>query len=183
MKKLALLLVTVLLTACQNAPNKIIIQPNYTYPSSNAFIDNMALTVQDIRQNATALRVIETDKTVKIPSNNLEQALAKTLSNALTNNGVNLDPYAATQMQIDIHQLEVIVQQQTFKYRSEGIVELEVKISQGNRNFSKYYNGNQNSEGPLFHDKAKIESQINTLLEQLINRIVNDNELHEFIKS
>ena len=66
--------------------------------------------------------------------------------------------------------------------KSEGIIELEVKLNKGKRSFNKYYNGSQNNEGPLIFDKAKVEGQLNTLLEQMISRIVNDAELKEFLQ-
>jgi uncharacterized lipoprotein len=49
-------------------------------------------------------------------------------------------------------------------------------------NFSKRYSGNANLSGPLGHDRAKIEGQLNKLTEQLITRIVSDPELIAFLE-
>jgi uncharacterized lipoprotein len=44
------------------------------------------------------------------------------------------------------------------------------------------YRGGANLEGPLSHDRAKIESQLNKLTEQLITRIVSDPELIAYLE-
>jgi len=182
MKIIALLLCVFAISACQSLPDRIIIAPNYTAAAQLSIANNIDLSVQDHRESSTTLRILKKDDVTKVASNDLVQSLDIALSKALKNSGVNINAASQNQMALHIHQLEVIVKQQTLKYRSEGIIELEVKLNKGKRSFNKYYNGSQNSEGPLIFDKAKVEGQLNTLLEQMISRIVNDVELQEFLQ-
>lgn len=182
MKKIALLFCILAVSACQSLPERIIIAPNYTAAAQLSIANNIDLSVQDNRETHTTLRILKKDDVTKVASNDLEHSLNSALSKALKTNGVNINASSQNQMTLHIHQLEVIVKQQTLKYRSEGIIELEVKLNKGKRSFNKYYNGSQNSEGPLIFDKAKVEGQLNTLLEQMISRIVNDVELQEFLQ-
>ena len=182
MKKIALLFCVLAVSACQSLPERIIIAPNYTAAAQLSIANNIDLSVQDNRETPTTLRILKKDDVTKVASNDLEHSLNSALSKALENSGVNINASSQNQMALHIHQLEVIVKQQTLKYRSEGIIELEVKLNKGKRSFNKYYNGSQNSEGPLIFDKAKVEGQLNTLLEQMISRIVNDVELQEFLQ-
>lgn len=182
MKKVILSLSLLALAACQSAPSNIIIQPNYTAVGSQLQGKQFDVNVSDVRSSDSALKVISKDGTTTVPSNNLSLSLQKTLVNALKRHGANTDTQTNTQLELKIHQLEAIVKQETLKYRSESIIELEVIINQGSRRFAKYYNGNQQSEGPLLHDKARIESDLNTLLEQLISRMVTDQELKQFLQ-
>jgi uncharacterized lipoprotein len=182
MKKIALLVCVLAVSACQSLPERIIIAPNYTAAAQLSIANNIDLSVQDNRETPTTLRILKKDDVTKVASNDLVHSLDIALSKALKNSGVNINAASQNQMALHIHQLEVIVKQQTLKYRSEGIIELEVKLNKGSRSFNKYYNGSQNSEGPLIFDKAKVEGQLNTLLEQMISRIVNDAELKEFLQ-
>lgn len=182
MKKTALLFCVLAISACQSVPEDIIISPNYTAPAQLSIANNIFLSIQDDRDTPTTLKILKKDDTTKVASNDLEQSLDFALTKALKNSGVNINASSQNKMALHIHQLEVIVKQQTLKYRSEGIIELEVKLNKGKRSFNKYYNGSQNNEGPLIFDKAKVEGQLNTLLEQMISRIVNDAELKEFLQ-
>ncbi|SFC35500.1 YajG family lipoprotein [Pseudoalteromonas denitrificans] len=182
MKKIALFFCTLVLTACQTVPEKIIISPNYTDPAKLKLAQNIALSVKDVRETPTALRILNDKKVTEVSSNDLAQSLNFALSNALEKGDVSINVSSKNKMSLHIHQLEVIVEQQTLKYRSEGIIELEIRLSKGNRNFNKYYNGSQTNEGPLIFDKAKVEGQLNSLLEQMISRIVNDAELQTFLQ-
>ena len=182
MKQIALLSCILALSACQSLPERIIISPNYTASAQLSLANSIDLSVKDDRDSPTTLKVLKKDDITRVASNDLEHSLDIAFTKALKSSGVNINASSQNQMALHIHQLEVIVKQQTLKYRSEGIIELEVKLNQGKRSFNKYYNGSQNSEGPLIFDKAKVEGQLNTLLEQIISRIVNDAELQEFLQ-
>ena len=182
MKKVILSLSLLALAACQSAPSNIIIQPNYTAVGNQLQGKQFDVSVRDVRASNSALKVINKDGTTTVPSNNLSLSLQKTLIDALKRHGASSGAQTTNQLELNIHQLEAIVKQETLKYRSESIIELEVIINQGSRRFAKYYNGNQQSEGPLLHDKARIESDLNTLLEQLISRMVTDQELKQFLQ-
>ncbi|WP_170940644.1 YajG family lipoprotein [Pseudoalteromonas sp. NBT06-2] len=182
MKKIALLFYVLSISACQSLPERIIIAPNYTAVTQLKLANNIDLLVRDNRETPTALRILQKGDVTKVSSNDLEYSLNIALSKAFKNGDININSSSQNKMILLIHQLEVIVKQQTLKYRSEGIIELEVKLNKGKRSFNKYYNGSQNSEGPLIFDKAKVEGRLNTLLEQMISRIVNDAELQEFLQ-
>ncbi|KKK59551.1 hypothetical protein LCGC14_3033280, partial [marine sediment metagenome] len=65
---------------------------------------------------------------------------------------------------------------------SDAKIELGVRVIRSSSNFSKIYRGNASLAGPLGHDRAKIEGQLNKLTEQLITRMVSDPELLAFLE-
>ncbi|ATC95655.1 YajG family lipoprotein [Pseudoalteromonas tunicata] len=180
----AIILAASLLTlaACQNSPSQIIIQPNYTAVGNQLVAKSLNVTVTDARSSQSSLKILTADGTTTLPSNNLQTSLQRSFEAALERHGANTKNPSNTLAELKIHQLEAIVKQQTLKYRSEAIIELELIVTKGQRTFAKYYNGDQHGEGPLLHDKAKIESDLNTLLEQLISRMVTDVEFKEFLE-
>ena len=54
--------------------------------------------------------------------------------------------------------------------------------TQGQRTFEKTYSGQAQMMGPLTHDQAKVEGQLNELSEQVITRIISDPALLNFFK-
>ena len=84
--------------------------------------------------------------------------------------------------ELDIHALQAVVTETLMSHTSEAKIEFEVRVIRPTSNFSKRYSGNANLSGPLGHDRAKIEGQLNKLTEQLITRIVSDPELIAFLE-
>ena len=67
-------------------------------------------------------------------------------------------------------------------HSSNATIEFGVRVVKHASTFNKNYQGNANLEGPLSHDRAKIEGQLNKLTEQIITRIVSDPELIAYLE-
>ena len=182
MKAIILSVSLLTLTACQNSPSQIIIEPNYTASGSQLIAQNLNVTVADLRRTQNSLKIQTTDGPILLPSNNLQTSLKRSFETALERHGASTKNPSGTLVELKIHRLETIVQHKTLKYDSETIVELELIVTKGESTFSKYYNGTQRGEGPLKHDRAKIERDLNTLLEQLLSRMVTDIEFKQFLE-
>ena len=182
MKKILLLSMLVALTACSNQPNQLILNPVYKGGKVASINANISTSVIDLRGDNVTLKIIESDKVKTLASPGLTESVKSTLDSALSRNGASISNLATTRFELDIHALQAIVTEKIMTHTSHANIELGIRVIRSNSNFSKVYRGSANLEGPLRHDRAKIESQLNKLTEQLITRIVSDPELIAYLE-
>ncbi|WOC27105.1 YajG family lipoprotein [Pseudoalteromonas sp. N1230-9] len=182
MKKILLLSMLVALTACSNQPNQLILNPVYKSGKVTSINANISTSVIDLRGDNVTLKIIESDKVKTLASPGLTESVKSTLDSALSRNGASISNLATTRFELDIHALQAIVTEKMMTHTSHANIELGIRVIRSNSNFSKVYRGSANLEGPLRHDRAKIESQLNKLTEQLITRIVSDPELIAYLE-
>ena len=104
------------------------------------------------------------------------------IDSALSRNGASISNLATTRFEVDIHTLQAVVTEKMLTHTSDAKIELGLRVIRSTSNFSKTYRGNASLEAPLGHDRAKIEGQLNKLIEQLITRMVSDPELLAFLE-
>ncbi len=182
MKNYIIALSLATLIGCQSTPQNIILLPNYTVSHAAAFSVPATLTVLDKRNTNTTVTVNYADRQEALPSKQLVPNLTQSFSDAFTRRGSIITAQANHQIEIVLHQLHTGIEQQLHKHASSGTVDIELKMSHAGQTFSKHYTGNHNAEGPFSYDKAKVESQMNRLLENIIDRMMLDPEVIQFLQ-
>jgi uncharacterized lipoprotein len=182
MRKLLSLCALLALAGCSNQPNQLILNPVYQSGKVTHIDSNVSTSVIDLRGDNVTLKIIESGKVKTLASPGIADSLKSTLDSALSRNGANISNLATTRFEVDIHKLQAVVTEKLMTHTSVASIELGVRVIRNNSNFSKVYRGGANLEGPLSHDRAKIESQLNKLTEQLITRIVSDPELIAYLE-
>ncbi|MDN3378927.1 MULTISPECIES: YajG family lipoprotein [unclassified Pseudoalteromonas] len=163
-------------------PNQLILNPVYQSGKVSSINQSLSTSVIDLRGDAATLKLIKSDKTQTIASQGITESIKSILDSALSRNGASISNLATTRFEVDIHTLQAVVTEQMVTHISNAKIELGVRVIRSSSNFSKIYRGNANLEGPLGHDRAKIEGQLNKLTEQLITRMVSDPELLAFLE-
>ena len=182
MRKILPLCAVLLLAACSNQPNQLILNPVYQSGKITQSNSNVSTSVIYLRGDNVTLKIIESDKTKTLASPGITDSVKSALDSALSRNGVSISNLATTRFEIDIHKLQAVVTEKMMTHTSAACFSFGVRVIFNDSSFSKVYHGNANLEGPLSHDRAKIESQLNKLTEQLITRIVSDPELIAYLE-
>jgi uncharacterized lipoprotein len=175
-------LVLLALPACSNQPNQIILNPVYKSGQISSIDSSLSTSVIDLRGDSATLKLIESDKTKTFASHGITTSIKSILDSALSRNGASISNLAAVRFELDIHALQAVVTEKLMSHSSEADIEFGIRVIRANSNFSKVYRGNANLAGPLSHDRAKVEGQLNKLTEQIITRIVSDPELIQFLE-
>lgn len=170
------------LSACSSQPSQLILNPVYQGGKLSSINQSLSTSVIDLRGDPATLKLITSDKTQTIASQGLTESIKSALDSALSRNGASISNLATTRFEVDIHTLQAVVTEKMVTHTSDAKIELGVRVIRSIGNFSKIYRGNASLEGPLGHDRAKIEGQLNKLTEQLITRMVSDPELLSFLE-
>ena len=172
----------VTISACSNQPNQVILNPVYQGAQSSNIKQSLSTSVIDLRGETATLKIIDSDKTKTLSSQGLTASVKSVLDSALSRNGASISNLATTRFEVDIHALQAVVTEKMMSHTSQATIELGLRVVKSTSNFSKIYRGSASLEGPLSHDRAKIEGQLNKLTEQLITRMVTDSELLAFLE-
>lgn len=170
------------LTACSAPQNQVIFNPVYKNAQVSNINASVSTSVIDLRGDNSTLKIINDKQTKTIASQGVADSVKSILDSALSRNGARVSNRATTRFELDINTLQSVVTEKLMSHTSHANTAFTVRIIRANSNFSKTYSGTANLEGPLSHDRAKIEGQLNKLTEQLITRIVSDPELITFLE-
>jgi len=170
------------LSGCSSQPNQMILNPAYQGGKISSISQSLSTSVIDLRGDAATLKLVNDDKIQTIASQGLTESIKSVIDSALSRNGASISNLATTRFEVDIHTLQAVVTEKMLTHTSDAKIELGLRVIRSTSNFSKTYRGNASLEAPLGHDRAKIEGQLNKLIEQLITRMVSDPELLAFLE-
>ena len=169
------------LAGCANSNQNAILDPHYKSGQYQSINQTVALSVVDQRNASPTIFVNKDGSTQQLSTAQLEQKITQLMSEALQTNGAQVSAMGAMKFDVAIHTLKADVEQGTFEHTSTANAALQVFVSKGGSKFNKMYKGQSEFKGPFGFDQAKVEAQLNKLLEQLSARIMSDPELNQFI--
>ncbi|NUZ09774.1 hypothetical protein HUZ36_03155 [Pseudoalteromonas sp. McH1-7] len=171
-----------LLAGCSSTPRSVILHPQYQGPSSNALNTNMALQVNDLRTTKYTIRVKDQEPALYMPDANLPVNLNHVMTQALAAHGAQVTSIAPTKVVVNINRFKAIIAETLSQHQSDAQTNVTIQVTQGTRSFEKQYKGSASLSGPLKHDQAKVEEQLNNLAQQVVARIVQDPEFIQFVR-
>jgi uncharacterized lipoprotein len=176
------LLILLLLNGCATSPKAVILNPSYSGTSVSQINASLHLLVEDNRTSNFTIRVVDQEPAIYLPDAALPLLIDKAFQQALLANGANISPFATNKVILHIDKFVATVSESMTKHQSHAKAQFRIEVSNGGRHFEKSYNAKSHLSGPLKHEQAKIEGQLNKLTELLITRIVSDKELIEFLQ-
>jgi uncharacterized lipoprotein len=183
MKLLVILIMSALLSACSAPLREVILAPQFNANSAAAPLGlPVQLQVLDHRVSKFSIKVLNQEPQVYLPHAQAQAIFESTLKQALESRGISVNPAAPTQFKVYITSLNARVNETMSKHTSDAQVDLLLEITKPNGEFSKAYKATGQLSGPLKHDQAKVENQLNNLIIQTITRMINDTEVIAFIK-
>ncbi len=179
-------LLSIFLTAgCANGPQQMILSPQALIVSSNTFINRSAtLKVNDLRTNTHVIAIHQVGEASELISthDHFDKVIYDVFKASLQKNALNINNNALNQLTLIINTAQIDVQQALLKYKSKSQITLTAQMVVGDKILTKTYNSKENSKGILSADLAVLERDFNQQLSKLFARIVNDQELQQFIK-
>jgi uncharacterized lipoprotein len=182
MKKIALVLCGMLLAGCASQPKSVILNPVYKAGKIADFNVPLTLAVEDHRISKFTIKVVDQEPAAYLPDAALSERVQIALEQALKTNGVQLISASNNTLTLHIDSFHSKVTESYTQHESNAVAKFKVLATQGQRTFEKTYSGQAQMMGPLTHDQAKIEGQLNELSEQVITRIISDPALINFFK-
>ncbi|WP_105167561.1 YajG family lipoprotein [Pseudoalteromonas sp. T1lg23B] len=170
------------LASCASSPKTVILNPSYSSGAISNIQAPVQVTVADNRISNFTIRVVDQEPALYLPDANIPTIVEETFKQALQVNGATVSAIANNKLVLHITEFSSLITESLSKHHSVANARFSVEVVQGNRRFEKSYSAKSELNGPLRHDQAKIESQLNDLTEMLITRIVSDQELIHFLQ-
>jgi len=184
-KHLTLLTLTLILTACANTPNHLIVAPEIMMTPNLSYSDKQAqLEVVDMRTANHIVQILREGEAATLISaqQRIEKTIAQTLTKQWEKQGLTIVSSAINTINITIEKAMISVNQQTMSYQSQTEITLKVTINNGLQTLTSTFNNSGNSEGPLRADIAVLERNFNQRLTKLITTILANKQINDFIK-
>jgi uncharacterized lipoprotein len=183
--KLAACLTLIMLTACANTTNKMVIAPQIPAIKSTFHAMKAAqLKVTDMRANSHIVAIHREGKAIElVPAHDhLDTILTPLLKQAFINNGLTINNNAINNIELFINTAEIDVYQALMKYHTTSQLTLTAKVTANEQTLTKTFKNKGNSEGVLAADLAVLERNLNQQISDTIAIIVNDSEIQQFLK-
>lgn len=182
--KLLLPLSSVLLIGCSNTVQNVVVAPQVSMNKSAFYQNkNAKITTTDLRTSNHIIQILSEGKAADLISTkaSLSSIIEQQMKTSLKNNGLMLDEFSTNTIEIIVNQAQVSVKQELMKYQAQNIVELTIRAENGQQVLTKSFKTSGSSNGPLRADIAVLERDFNQQLGKLLQQIVLDKEIQQFI--
>ena len=187
MKKIILLLSSLLVVACAHSPQQITINPIIdTAAEHYGQGRSVSVSVEDARENKVlgSRGGVYKDTSVITLANDLDVAIARAAEARLAVQGFNINsPEAAADMKIIIEKLTYDTPEQTVGKTVQLEAILKVEVTAGNESYSGRYKTNSERQTVLTPSMSTNEEMINTLLSDTLARLFADPKLKVFLSN
>lgn len=179
------------LFSCSNLPSEVVISPTIFSTNVHNYQNSPAtLQVEDRRNNVHILQIIEEEKATALINSQapLKQIVTEQLSTHYKTASLKLinDPTLSSALPVNIHVFIdtalISVKQELFDYSSTNLIEVQVKMLKGNVTLTKTFKQKGATKGPMKADFAVLERDFSQQLSNVIQNILSDKELQEFIR-
>ncbi|MBY5990591.1 YajG family lipoprotein [Ferrimonas balearica] len=184
MKRL-FLIAALALGGCASQPEQLILAPTEPFPTLRADHQvGIDLTSQDHRTETFLVRIQREDQPAQLVSagSNPRALLESGLRQGLQGQGYDLDRLGEVRLNLTLEQLLVDVEQGSLNHTATSYAIASVVVDKDGRQLVKRYQARGTLKGVMRVDMARLEREVNDRLNQLLNSMLNDPELHQFIQ-
>lgn len=185
----SLLLTISLLTGCALSPQTVAINPRIDLAEINQQGEQQGLSLQVA--DARGTRVVGTrggvyPETSEISTGeDIKTPIRNVLTKALRNMGYNVvgeNEQSAADLKVIVDTLEYKTKSETVMKAVETAATIRVVAKKGNREYTGRYRGKRTTEVLKAPDEDRNAEMINAALSHVLQRLLNDAELHEFLR-
>ncbi len=174
-----------ILGGCASHPQSLILAPTEPMPTlTAAHSSSVALTSTDHRTDTFLVRIQEGDGPAQLinASSNPRALLESGLRDGLSRQGYAMSGQGQVRMALTLEELRVDVDQSAMRHAANSRATATLVVEQDNRQLVKRYQARGELTGVLKVESAVLEREVNDRLNQLLNAMLNDPELHQFIQ-
>lgn len=183
MLKLCLLFISLFtLSGCATAPKSVILNPVYTSGKISNINSVLQAKVVDHRITNFTIKVLNQEPAVYLPDASLPVKIQNAFLDALTSNGATVSPTSSHTITLQINAFHSKITESLTQHESNAVADWLVIAAANGNTFEKRYTGQSQITGPLKHEQAKVESQLNSLTKKMLTRIVSDQALINFLQ-
>jgi len=173
------------LCGCANIPSHIIIAPDNIMTSAVSHNNKQTqLDVIDMRTANHIVQIMREGEAATLVS--AQERLEGTIKNNLIKHWKKQDLVINTSgintVNISIEKAIISVAQETMKYEVQTEIVLKVTINNGSKKLTSMFSNRGNSDGPLQVDIAVLERNFNQRLAKLLQQILADKKIRDFLK-
>lgn len=184
-KKIITYLFLLSVSACANMPSHLIVAPDLVDAPRISPINKQAkLNVTDMRTAKHIVQILREGEAATLLS--AQESLETTIKNALQQHwpkqGVTINNNSINELTITIDKAVISVTQETMRYKVQTEIVLIVSVKNGSETLTSTFNNRGNSEGPLQADIAVLERNFNQRLTSLLQQILVNEKINNFIK-
>ncbi|MBE0369548.1 MULTISPECIES: YajG family lipoprotein [Pseudoalteromonas] len=171
-----------ILSGCTAQPKSVILNPTYSAQAVSHFNTHINARVSDHRTTNFVIKVLNQEPAVYLPDASLPIKIERIFFDALRSNGATLDTTENKKVALQINTFYSKITESITQHESNATADFQIFASHNERTFEKRYTGTSQLKGPLKHEQAKVEGQLNNLTQKIITRIVSDQELINFLQ-
>lgn len=179
------LIVPIGLSGCASAPTNIIVAPDIFSPAAIHYNNQQAqLNVIDMRTANHVVQILRKGEAATlIPA---QERLEYTIKNKLIEHwkmqslAINLN--ATNKITVEIDKAVISVNQEMMEYNVQTEIVLKVSINNGEQTLTSTFKNRGNSDGPFSADIAVLERDFNQRLAKLIQQILANEKINNFLK-
>ncbi|GAA5190681.1 YajG family lipoprotein [Ferrimonas gelatinilytica] len=178
------LFLTTLLAGCASQPEALVLAPLSPQPQLQAPPQSIALTSEDQRTAHYLARIQRGGNPAELvpATTDPRQLLEQGLADGLGRMGYRTGAAGTVTLSLKLEQLGIDVDQSLFKHSADSNLVARIVAQKGDKTLVKRYQTKGNFKGPFKAEPARIEQEMNDRMAQLLDAILNDAELHQFIQ-
>ena len=100
----------------------------------------------------------------------------------LTQQGYVLSQQTGSALNLDLESVVVNVEQSAMSYKALSLASATLTVHRNNQQLIKRYQAKGQTTGAMSIDTASLEREVNDRLSQLLHAMLNDAEVHQFIR-
>jgi len=187
--KKALLAITAiiitLLSGCASSPSHLIIAPEITTPPISQVVQKQAsLKVTDMRIANHVVQILREGEAATLFSaqERLEDIIKYSLSKHWQQQGLFIQTSAVNSIDIEIEKALISITQEMMSYQAKSEIRLTVSINNSQQTLTSTFKNHGSSNGPFKADIAVLERNFNQRLTNLLQEILINKKINDFIK-
>lgn len=184
-KNLLAVLLVVFLVGCATAPQKLNVAPVLALDTLKGVVTPIELVISDNRQNGEILGYRNAKEQAEIGfTGSVAKSLGERIQAALIYQGIDMTkgPQPFTRLEIQLHKLNYFTPDETWVSSIEMTAEILLVVNRGDATIKKRFKANRKQDVVTAPNKEFNEKFMNTILSELLNKALNDNEIVNFLK-
>ncbi len=170
---------------CTNIPSHLIVAPDIiSTPPVSYTNKQVQLDVVDMRTANHVVQIMQEGEAATLVSaqERLENTIKEKLTKHWKKQGLTINNSAINTINVSIEKAVISVTQETMTYKVQTEILLKVTTYNGSKTLTSTFTNRGNSDGPLQADIAVLERNFNQRLATLLQQILANEKISNFLK-
>jgi len=183
--KIITLILVLFLNGCASIPSHVIVAPDIMFtPSISHNNKQTQLDVIDMRTANHIIQIMREGEAATLISaqEELEDTIKNNLGKHWQKQDLVINGSAINMIKLSIEKAVISVSQETMEYKVQTEIVLKVTVKNGVQTLTSTFKNSGNSDGPFQADIAVLERNFNQRLATLLQQILVNKKISNFLK-